>query len=438
MSQLGEGREVERSRLRRRGKALLATMAAGFAAGVGALVLSAAPAAAAPEAPTSCSTASLLGNTSAVSTIAAGAQQDFLVRLNDLRRSRGLRTLAWNREVATHAIVWSKHMSSVDRLFHARDTGPNDGVEPHQDYVTINSQIVKNWERLAENVGVSGMYSSCTLADLEANAAKAVDALHRAFVNSSGHFANMVADHNQVGIGVHIDASKMWVTVRFAKGDLPTASSGSASTILTAATGSYIDAVYQLFGGRPASSAEKSYWAGPVGSGNRLALTSQLAVTDSWAGVRVNDLYKTILNRNADSSGRAYWLDQIRRGLRLEAVGVEFYSSAEYFHRNGGTRQGWIHALYRDLLGRGADGGGVSYWVSQMANGQPRSAVAANFYRSRESLRDRAGRLHQEILGSPLRDPGLQHWADRLGAVGDVRLAAELAATQSYWSKITG
>ena len=247
----------------------------------------------------------------------------------------------------------------------------------------------------------------------------------------------MVGDHNQVGIGVHIDAQKLWVTVRFAKGDLPAASSGIASTIVTQDTGAYVDAVYQLFGGRAATSTEKSYWAPAVASGNRVALTSALAVTDSWAGARVNELYQTVFQRSADSSGRAYWLDQIRRGLALEAVGVEFYSSSEYFARNGGNRQGWVQGLYRDLLGRTADGGGVSYWVAQLAGGQPRSAVAANFYRSNESRRDRTGRLHQTILGSRLVDPGLQQWADRLAFVGDVRLAADLAATQSFWNLAT-
>jgi len=435
MSHVGEGKDEDRRTLRRRGAALFVAAAAGLAAGAGALLLSASPAAAAPA---TCVTSSLLGNVSAVDSIEANAQQDFLRRLNELRRSKGLGTLAWNGAMATHAISWSEHMSSVDRLYHARDTGPNDGVEPHQDYVTINSRIVVNWQRLAENVGVSSMYSSCTLAELEGNTAKAVEGLHRAFVNSSGHYANMVGDHNQVGIGVHIDAQKLWVTVRFAKGDLPTGSAGSASTIVTQATASYVDAVYKLFGGRAATSQEKSYWAPAVSSGNRLAVTSALAVTDSWAGSRVNDLYQTVFQRAADAGGRAYWLDQIKRGLPLEAVGVEFYRSNEYYARNGGTPQGWVQALYRDLLGRTADGGGVQYWVGQLGAGQPRSAVSANFYRSIESRRDRTGRLHRQIIGSPLADPGLQQWADRLGAVGDVRLAAELAASQSYWNKVTG
>ncbi len=425
---------------------LLAWVAA-VVLGAAALMLGASsPAAAAPPAPASCSTGDLLGDTSSVDAVESKAQQDFLGRLNGLRASKGLGALAWNSAMTKPSIEWSQTMSvqvppggsSAGWLHHARDTGAGDGVEPWQDYVTINSAIVKNWQRLAENVGVSTMRSACSMTDLEASAGKAVEGLHNAFVNSSGHYKNMVGDHNQVGIGVHIDATKMWVTVRFAKGDLPAASS-SASTVMTSETGKYIDAVYQLFGGRSATAGEKQWWTPSVQSGDRRALTSALSVTDAWAGVRVNDLYEKILGRSADGGGRAYWLDAIARGLRLESVAVEFYSSKEYYWRNGATNRSWVAALYRDLMERNADSAGLSYWVAQTDQGRlSRSGVANSFYGSIESRRDRSGRLYVEIIGSPLRDPYLQSWADRLIWVGDVGLAADLAASRSYWSLTTG
>jgi uncharacterized protein YkwD len=245
------------------------------AAGVWA-VMAPSPADAAPVAP-SCSTASLLGNVDAVDAIEASSQQGFLVKLNELRRSQGLGNLAWNGALTVHAIAWSEHMSAQNRLYHARDTGPGDGVEPHQDYVTIGSKIVPNWQRLAENVGVSGMYSSCSLTALESNAAKAVDALHRAFVNSPGHYKNMVGDHNQVGIGVHIDSDEMWVTVRFAKGDLPSGAAAQVQSVSTSAAAKYIQAAYGLFQGRTPTAGELSYWTPGVQAGDRRSITTALA-----------------------------------------------------------------------------------------------------------------------------------------------------------------
>src|SRR5688500_18564113 len=74
------------------------------------VLLGSAPAGAAPAAPTACSTGALLGDGAAVDTIEAGAQQDFLQRLNDLRRAKGLGALAWNGAIATPSIGWSQTM----------------------------------------------------------------------------------------------------------------------------------------------------------------------------------------------------------------------------------------------------------------------------------------------------------------------------------------
>jgi uncharacterized protein YkwD len=431
---------IEEQDNERRGGAsrLTAWLLAIVVASAALVLLGGSPAGASPAAPTACSTGALLGDQAAVDTIEAGAQQDFLRQLNELRRTRGMGSLAWNGAIATPSIEWSQTMSAQDWLHHARDTGAGDGVEPHEDYVTINSRIVANWQRLAENVGVSSMYSSCTMEDLEANTAKAVVALHNAFVNSSGHYANMVGDHNQVGIGVHIDHAKLWVTVRFAKGDLPTGSNASASNVVNAETAKYIDAVYQLFAGRTASSSEKTAWAPAVQSGNRKALTSNLAASDSWAGERVNELYQKILGRTADSGGRSYWLGQISRGFQLESAAVEFYGSNEYFVRNGSSNRSFVAALYRDLMGRSADSAGLEYWKGFLDRRQlTRSGVADNFYRSIESRRDRVSSIHKEIFSTDIAGAGRDQWADKLYSIGDVALAAELAASGSYWNLAT-
>ncbi len=333
---------IEEDAQERTGRSRLVAWLLGAVMGSAALVLlGSAPAGAAPAAPTACSTGALLGDQTAVDTIEADAQLDFLQRLNDLRRAKGLGALAWNGAMATPAIGWSQTMSAQDWLHHARDVGAGDGVEPHQDYVTINSKIVPNWQRLAENVGVSSMYSSCTLEDLEANAGKAVLGLHNAFVNSSGHFANMVGDHNQVGIGVHIDHAKMWVTVRFAKGDLPT---GSNATPLT--TGSY--------------EAD-----GPSGT--------------------IYRLYRAYFLREPERSGYDYWFNAYRQGYPLASISNDFARSKEFQDRYGYiSNADFLQRVYLNVLGRGVDPSGFSYWMDQMNRGLSRGLVMIYFSDSAE------------------------------------------------------
>ncbi len=201
------------------------------------------------------------------------------------------------------------------------------------------------------------------------------------------------------------------------------------------ATAAFIDKAYEVFVGRRASDGEKRFWAPHVDSGNRQALTFSLAVSDSWSGVRVNDLYQVVFGRSADAGGRAYWLDQIKRGLRLETVAAEFYGSPEYLQRSGGTNRSFVSALYGDLMGRKADSAGLSYWLGHLRTGRlTRVGVADNFYASIESRRDRSGRLHRQILGSYPSGVAHDWWAARLAQVGDVGLAAELGSSSAFWN----
>jgi uncharacterized protein YkwD len=336
---------VKQQENQQRGRAsrLPAWLLAVVAASAALVLLGGSPAGAAPAAPTACSTGALLGDEAAVDTIEANSQRDFLRRLNDLRRSKGLGSLAWNGAIATPSIQWSQTMSAQDWLHHARDTGAGDGVEPHEDYVTINSEIVSNWQRLAENVGVSSMYSSCTMSDLETNAAKAVEGLHNAFVNSQGHYVNMVGDHNQVGIGVHIDDAKMWVTVRFAKGDLPTGSSSSAAPLTTTS--------YDANGG----------------SGT------------------IYRLYRAYFLREPERAGYDYWLGMYLQGYRLAAISNDFARSKEFQDRYGSVDNAdFLERVYLNVLGRGVDAGGYAYWMDQMNRGMSRGLVMIYFSDSAE------------------------------------------------------
>jgi hypothetical protein len=199
-------------------------------------------------------------------------------------------------------------------------------------------------------------------------------------------------------------------------------------------TGIYIDRLYQTLGGRSASDAEITQWYDTVNAGNRRALTDQLVLSDFFAGEMIDDLYLRALGRSADPGGRAYWLDQMARGLKLGKLGVYFYGSAEYYAR-GGTNQQFVIALYRDILGRTPDPGGQQYWTALLDNRRANlDDVAAGFYISLESRRQRAYALHQRLLG-PVASPAVgDALANRLLSVDDLALAAEIMASQEAYN----
>jgi len=200
--------------------------------------------------------------------------------------------------------------------------------------------------------------------------------------------------------------------------------------------GRYIDRVAQIFTGQTASPSTANAWTSAVQSGNRAGFTYGLAVSDAWAGYEIDQLYQRVFGRPADAQGRAYWVGVLANGARLEDVALWFYSGDEYWAKHGSTATGFVNALYQDLLHRQADASGRNYWVGMLQSGSlGRVGVAAGFYASMESRRDRVGSLFQRVLGRAPDAGGHAYWAGELPRLGDMWLAAYLAASDEAFSR---
>jgi len=204
-----------------------------------------------------------------------------------------------------------------------------------------------------------------------------------------------------------------------------------------APTHAYVGHVHQLFLGRDASAAEVGELADVVHTAGATALTSRLALSPEWAGVRVDDLYRTILGREPESGGQGYWLAQLAGGRSLESVAASFYGSDEYLGRVSGDLGAFVDSLYQRLLERSSDPDGRAHWLDRLAADTSRTQVAVSFYGSVESRRQRVDALYHEFLD---RDPdaaGRSFWVDRLPVLGDVALASQLAASDELHRRVT-
>lgn len=116
----------------------------------------------------------------------------FLRLMNDARTARDLRPLSASPGVAAVARRWSRRMAADGTLRHNPEVG---------------RQLPLEWTRWGENVGwASGG------GDLAAVTRR----LHRGFMDSPGHRANILGRFNQVGVGVALDRSgTMWATMVF-------------------------------------------------------------------------------------------------------------------------------------------------------------------------------------------------------------------------------
>ncbi len=210
--------------------------------------------------------------------------------------------------------------------------------------------------------------------------------------------------------------------------------------VATLTASNYVNASYQLFVRRQPSDGERSAWVENLRRGvSRTTLTQALARSDEWAGVMIDDLYVDVFGRPADAAGKAYWLGRMRAGLRFEAVAANFYGSAEYFQRSGGTNAGLVSALYTDILGRAPDAPGLAYWSGVLDQGRATpGGVSSGFYASIESRQDRVRRVYLSVLRREPDAAGGAHWAQSLLSVDDVSLAALLAASDEFYGLAQG
>ena len=108
----------------------------------------------------------------------------FVAKINDLRASKGLPALQVNANLVAKARAWSAEMAAAGRIWHS----------------TLSHGITEDWKKLGENVGMGG----------------SVDGLHKAFVASPGHYANLVEPaFGHVGIGIAMNGKTIYVTEVF-------------------------------------------------------------------------------------------------------------------------------------------------------------------------------------------------------------------------------
>ena len=195
----------------------------------------------------------------------------------------------------------------------------------------------------------------------------------------------------------------------------------------------FVRALYADFLGRPASDGEVETRTNTLAqTRDRAAMVREFATSDEWITAVLDGYYRTTLGRKADAGGRAYWTDQMRRGLTASQVAVYFYASDEYHARSGGTDRAWLTDLYEQLLQRAPDAGGLQYWHDQLSSGTSRPVAATYFYGSLESRRMRVTNLYGVLLDRRPDPEGHAYWADVLTDGHDIRLATNLAASLEY------
>jgi uncharacterized repeat protein (TIGR01451 family) len=156
--------------------------------------------------------------------------------------------------------------------------------------------------------------------------------------------------------------------------------------------------------------------------------------SDEYLTNLVAQYYTQLLHRTPSAAEVNYWTSLLRSGLSDEQVLAGFASSAEYFARVGGTDQAWMEALYQDLLGRGSDAGGKSWWLSRLASGTNRFSIAGEFLASVEYETKLVAADYQRYLGRTANAAELAGWVNNLQrGMSDEQMIAAFVTSDEFF-----
>ena len=145
--------------------------------------------------------------------------------------------------------------------------------------------------------------------------------------------------------------------------------------------------------------------------------TVGLGIADSTESANdfVTTQYQNFLGRAPDQAGLTFWLGQLQSGRTPDQVSAGILGSPEFFANAGSTNQGFLNALYADVLGRAPDTSGNTFWLNALASGVSRTTVAFDFVSSSEAAGNELTNVdYPGILGRAPDTTGLSFWTTAL------------------------
>jgi hypothetical protein len=182
----------------------------------------------------------------------------------------------------------------------------------------------------------------------------------------------------------------------------------------------YLTDLYRTFFDREPDSGGLAFWRGQMGQGlpreailNAFMFSSEFTTFNAtYFGGRatrpeidlVMDMYRGLLGRLPDSGGLEFWVARMQKAQCLGGAAVQaeadamsgsFVGGAEYLGRNRDNSR-YVADLYNSFLRRAGDAGGFNYWKSGIDNGSlSREAARRAFLASAEF----SGRVQRVIDG---------------------------------------
>jgi hypothetical protein len=180
----------------------------------------------------------------------------------------------------------------------------------------------------------------------------------------------------------------------------------------------FVSQVYTDLLHRTADSGGLSFWSGQIDGGQSpYEVVLSIESSGEYRTDLVEQMYQTYLHRSADPGGLSYWVGELG-SESVEQVQAGIIGSGEFFDDAGGTNQGFLNALYEDVLNRAVDPSGDASFGAELNSGASRVTVAYQVLTSTEYRQDLVNSYYEQFLHRSADSGGLSYWAGEL-AQGD-------------------
>ncbi len=207
------------------------------------------------------------------------------------------------------------------------------------------------------------------------------------------------------------------------------------------ATQAFINGLYQTLLGRNGDSAGIAYWVNLLqNSGMTTAqIVQQFLNSTEFRGREVDSFYQRYLHRTESAAERAFWVGQLESGVDESTVIQGFLTSQE-FNNASVSDTTFIETLYGSVLSRAASTTDLAYWLNQLSSGQTRQMVANSFLHSTEVFSNLVDSTYQTFLNRASDPGGKDYWIKNLasGTVTDDSFLAQFLSSQEFMNRTQG
>ncbi|HEX5443800.1 MAG TPA: DUF4214 domain-containing protein, partial [Pirellulales bacterium] len=192
--------------------------------------------------------------------------------------------------------------------------------------------------------------------------------------------------------------------------------SNTATVNIISYEASIVKKLYEQVLGRDPDTGGLQFWTTQIEQGKPYSIIAQgIFESNERLDPIITNYYKQFLFRDPDPQGLAYWRDSVWKVYGgPERVIAGMMSSPEFYASAGGTDTGWVKALYERLLNRQFDTQGLNYWVNQLGTQQQTEfQVVMGFLTSDENYKLLTNQFFDEYLQ---RQPSQNELNDYLAA----------------------